>query len=78
MKRECNQEEIDSQFLSYEKSLQVEGEYIKIKFTDSENIENFKQIPLASIRKENGIVFIYDVNDESTSRSYQINYIIPE
>lgn len=66
MKRECNQEEIDSQFLSYEKSLQVEGEYIKIKFTDSENIENFKQIPLASIRKENGIVFIYDVNDEST------------
>ena len=46
MKGECNQEEIDSQFLSYEKTMKVEGEYIKITFTDSENIEKYKQIPL--------------------------------
>ena len=66
MKGECNQEEIDSQFLSYEKTMQVEGEYIKITFTDSENIEKYKQIPLTSFRKEDGVVFIYDVSDETT------------
>lgn len=78
IKGELNQEEIESQYMSYEKNMKVEGEYITLKITDSENIDKYNKIPLSSIHKETGLIFIYDANDEKGFEKLSNKFIYPD